>query len=95
MAIDYAVLKAAILAETDAGFVAARDQGNNTLMARFYADAAVPTYYVWRSSYTPDQIAAAIEVGITQLDALTQSIDNSLRCGSIFCEKVAVSKHKI
>ncbi|MBK7082277.1 MAG: hypothetical protein IPH55_16655 [Betaproteobacteria bacterium] len=73
MAIDYAVLKAAILAETDAGFVAARDQGNNTLMARFYADAAVPTYYVWRSSYTPDQIAAAIEVGITQLDALTQS----------------------
>lgn len=73
MAIDYAVLKAAILAETDAGFVAARTAGNNTLMARFYADPAVPTFYVWRSVYTPDQIAAAIEAGITQLDALTAS----------------------
>lgn len=68
-----AVLKAAILAETDAAFVAARTAGNNTLMAQFYAVAATPTFYVWWSVYTPDQIAAAIEVGITQLDALTAS----------------------
>jgi hypothetical protein len=73
MAIDYAVLKAAIAAETDAAFVAARESGNNTLMAQFYAPAAVPAYYVWRSVYTTDEIAAAIELGITQLDGLTAS----------------------
>jgi hypothetical protein len=67
------ILKAAVLAETDVDFVAARTEGNNTKMAQFYSGPAVPTYYVWRSVYTPDQIALAIEAGITQLDALTAS----------------------
>lgn len=65
-----AVLKAAILAETDAGFVAARTAGATGTMAAFFNAPASPAYYVWRSVYTPDQIAAAIETGITQLDAL-------------------------
>lgn len=63
-------LKAAILAETDAGFVAARAAGATGVMANFYNVQASPAYWVWRSVYTPDQIAKAIEIGITQLDAL-------------------------
>lgn len=65
------VLRAAILAETDAEFVVARTEGATGRMADFFNVIASPAYYVWRKVYTPDQIAEAIEVGITQLDALT------------------------
>lgn len=49
-------LKVAILAETDAGFVAARTAGNNTLMAQFYAVEAAPTFYVWRKELSRHEI---------------------------------------
>ncbi len=71
-------LRAAILAETDAAFVEARTQGATGTMAAFYAQPAVPTFYVWRNNYTPQQIAGAIDNGITQLDALTASKRDSL-----------------
>ena len=71
-------LKAAILAETNAEFVEARTNGQTSLMAAFYNAEAVPAYYVWRKSYTPDLIASAIVAGITQLDALTASKRDSL-----------------
>lgn len=63
-------LKTAILAETDVAFVAARTAGATGVMANFFNAVASPAYYVWRGVYTPEQIAAAIEIGITQLDAL-------------------------
>jgi hypothetical protein len=66
-----ATLKAAILAEADASFVAARTAGATSAMADFFNALASPAYYVWRRVYTPEQIADAIEIGITQLDALT------------------------
>ena len=65
------VLKAAILAETDPAFVAARTEGATGTMAAWFNELAAPAYYVWRGVYTPEQIADAIEIGITQLDALT------------------------
>jgi hypothetical protein len=71
-------LKAAILAETDAGFVEYRTQGATGAMAAFYNEQAAPAFYVWRSSYTPDLIANAIDVGVTQLDGLTASKRDSL-----------------
>jgi hypothetical protein len=73
-----ATLKAAIAAETDAAFVTAREQGATGEMAAFYNQAAVPTFYVWRSNYTPQDIAKAIDNGITQLDGLTASKRDSL-----------------
>lgn len=71
MSLDLAVLKAAILAETDPAFVAARDAGATGEMAAFYNVEATPAFYVWRSNYTAEQITAAIDAGITQVDALT------------------------
>jgi hypothetical protein len=78
MAIDYAVLKAAILAETDAAFVVARQQGATGEMAAFYNQPAVPAFYIWRSNYAPQDIAKSIDNGITQLDGLTASKRDSL-----------------
>ena len=78
MTIDYAVLKAAILAETDAAFVVVRQQGATGEMAAFYNVEATPTFYIWRSNYTPQDIAKAIDNGITQLDNLTASKRDSL-----------------
>lgn len=71
-------LKAAILAENDPAFVAARDAGATGEMAAFYNVTATPTFYVWRSNYTPQDIAKAIDNGITQLDGLTASKRDSL-----------------
>ena len=71
-------LKAAILSETDAGFVAARAAGATGVMANFYNVQASPAYWVWRSVYTPEDIAKAIDNGITQLDGLTPSKRDSL-----------------
>lgn len=71
-------LKAAILAETNAEFVEFRTQGATGAMASFYNVEASPAFYIWRSNYTPDLIADAIDKGITQLDALTASKRDSL-----------------
>lgn len=73
-----AVLKTAILAETDVDFVAARTAGATGEMAAFYNVTTAPPYYVWRTNYTPADIAKAIDNGITQLDGLTPSKRDSL-----------------
>lgn len=56
-----ATLKAAILAETDPTFVAARTEGNNATMAAFYAADANPAFYVWKSSVETESIFEAID----------------------------------
>lgn len=66
-------LKAAILAETDATFVEARNNGDTGAMAAFFNVTAAPAFYVWRSNYTAEQIASAIDAGVTQMDSLTAS----------------------
>jgi hypothetical protein len=71
-------LKAAIAAETDPAFVEARTNGQTGIMASFYNSTASPVFYVWSKNYTAAQIAAAIDNGITQLDALTASKRDSL-----------------
>lgn len=68
----------AIAAETDPAFVEYRTQGATGAMASFYNVQATPVFYVWRSNYTPDLIADAIDLGITQLDGLTASKRDSL-----------------
>lgn len=65
-----ATLKTAILAETNPDFVFARNNGQNGVMAAFYNVTASPAFYVWKANYTAEEKAAAIDVGITQLDAL-------------------------
>jgi hypothetical protein len=42
-------------------------------IAAAYNLPASPAYTIWRAAYTPDQKAAAIDNGITQLDGLTGS----------------------
>ena len=69
-------LKAAILAETNADFVAFREAGAIGAMAAFYNEPSA--FYVWRSNYSEDLIAASIDKGITQLDALAASKRDSL-----------------
>lgn len=64
-------LKAAIAAETSLSFVAAREAGATGEMAAFYNVEATPAFYVWRSNYGAEQITAAIDAGITQVDGLT------------------------
>jgi hypothetical protein len=71
-------LKTAIAAETDPEFVASRTAGATGEMAAFYNVNANPAFYVWRSNYSVTDIAAAIDGGITQLDALTASKRDSL-----------------
>jgi hypothetical protein len=54
------ILKAEVLAETDAAFIAARVAGNNALMANFYAENTNPAFYVWKSVVSTDDIFDAI-----------------------------------
>jgi hypothetical protein len=61
MSLNYPVLKAAIMAETDEMFVAARTEGNNSLMAQFYAADTNPAFYVWKTSASTDDIFDAID----------------------------------
>lgn len=49
-------LKAAILAETDAEFVAARDAGNNSQMLAWFNAAAAPEFVVWRTNVSRSEI---------------------------------------
>lgn len=55
-----ATLKAAILAENDPVFVAARNARNDTALAAFYNEQSSPAFYVWRSSVNTDNISDAI-----------------------------------
>lgn len=71
-------LRDAILAETDPTFVEYRTQGATGAMAAFFNAPASPAFYVWRSNYTAEQIAAAIDAGVTQLDGLSASKRESL-----------------
>ena len=50
------VLKAAILAETDPVFVAARSTRNDMAIAAFYNQPNNPAFYVWKSSVPIDDI---------------------------------------
>lgn len=53
-----ATLKAAILAESDPAFVAARNEGNNTVMAEFFNATASPLFYVYKDSLSRHAILA-------------------------------------
>ena len=64
-----ATLKAAILAETDSAFVAARNAENDSAMAAFYNAQATPTFTVWKSSVPTSKIGTTI--GYVALAALT------------------------
>jgi hypothetical protein len=68
-----ATVKAYILATPD---LANKTSGTGTdygYIAAALSSAAAPTFYVWRTSYSPEQIRAAMTVnlGTAQLDALT------------------------
>ena len=69
-------LKAAILADTALAAIYAT--GAIGELADALNATASPDYIVWRPEYTPDQKALSIDVGITQLDALTSSKRDSL-----------------
>lgn len=65
-----ATLKTAILVETDAEFVSYRANGQTGLMAGWMNAAAVPAWYVWRTSTPTTEIAAAITLSsFTPADA--------------------------
>jgi len=53
-----ATLKTAILAETDAAFVALRNSGATGAMAEFYNVTATPAFYVFRRSLSRHSILA-------------------------------------
>ena len=63
------VLKAAILAETDATFVAYRAQGATGAIANWYNEATSPAWIVWRTDVPPEEYRDAITW--TEVDALT------------------------
>lgn len=62
-------LKAAILAETDAGFVQARTLGQTPLMTEFYNQPS--TFVVWRTSVTRQEIQDDPGFNFTQVDNLS------------------------
>lgn len=47
-------------------------------IAQALNQVAAPAWIVWKEAYTPQEKASAIDVGITQLDALTSSKRDSL-----------------
>ena len=67
-----------VAAQADPAAAAFMAAGNDTELAAWFNAPAAPKFTVWRSAYTPDEKAAAIDVGITQLDALTASKRDSL-----------------
>lgn len=75
-----ATLKADILAATDQATVDARANGQTTVLAGIYNQAASPAFYVWRTSFTPGQAREAISGGdgLAQLDNLTAGKRDSL-----------------
>jgi hypothetical protein len=75
-----AVLKADILAATDQATVDARTNGQTTVLASIYNQEASPAFYVWRSTFSPEQARAAISGGdaLAQLDNLDAGKRDSL-----------------
>ena len=71
-----ATLKTAILA--DATLATLYTDGNLDGLSNALNAPTAPVYVVWREQYTPEQKALAVDVGITQLDALTASKRDSL-----------------
>ena len=72
-----AILKDYILADP---VLAAKTSGDGTDFA-FIADALNaphPSFIVWRSNVSPQELRAAVMIGATQLDALTASKRDSL-----------------
>lgn len=64
---------AAIKASSEPTIVAALAVRDDGAIADWLNTAVTPTHYVWRTSYSPEQIRAAMTVnlGTAQLDALT------------------------
>lgn len=68
-------LRAAAMADgTAAGYIATAD---DQALAD-WLNAGQPSFYVWRSSLTPDMARTAVVQGATQLDALTAGKRDSL-----------------
>lgn len=68
-------LKTAAIADPEAsGYISVAD--DQALADWFNADQ--PTFYVWRSTLSPDKSRTAIVKGVTQLDALTVGKRDSL-----------------
>jgi len=67
-------LKAHILAN----YASEWAQGAANLIASHYNEMATPDFYLWKSSYSPDELRASLMNGITQLDALAASKRDSL-----------------
>jgi hypothetical protein len=65
------ILKALVLAEPS--LTTARQTGNDGAIADWLNAPASPAFFGYRSNYTPEQIAAAIDSGITQVDGLSAS----------------------
>jgi hypothetical protein len=69
MAVDYTVLKAALLAETDPTFVTHRDNGDTTRMAEWLnGDSA---FIVWKTRLTVKEMASAYVW--TEMDSFTNA----------------------
>lgn len=72
---QFSALKTVAQADpTAAGFITS---GDDLALAGWF-NTVDATYWVWRNRYTVQQMADAIDLGITQLDALTASKRDSL-----------------
>ena len=67
-------LKAAILAETDADFVAARTAGNNSQMLVWFNEPASPEFVVWRKQVSRE--------ALEEDDAFNWTVVDNLSTGS-------------
>ena len=68
---DLQKLKTAILAETDAEFVAARDSGNNSQMLAWFNSAATPEFIVWRKQVSREEFEEDDAFNWTVVDNLS------------------------
>lgn len=84
-------LKAAILAETDAEFVALRDAGSTGAMAE-WLNGAHPTFIVWKDRLTLADVREAWTW--TEIDSLTQAkqfqFTQMFASGAVDCGKAAI-----
>lgn len=77
-----ATLKAAIAAETDPTFVAARNAGATGEMAAFYSADANPVFTVWKSMVSINLIGKAFDA--TELAALSSANQTRLQTLAMF-----------
>jgi hypothetical protein len=68
---DLQKLKTAILAETDAEFVAARDSGNNSQMLAWFNAAATPDFIVWQKRVLREELEEDDSFNWTVVDNLS------------------------